>query len=923
MLCQTGEIVSYPSQTQIRKRRTEIGNLHRNHALTFLALWLENKNSSVLLMNDGGLAKMPSSEKYVVIRPPQLSENIAISPLSILSRMHKNHCSFQKIPSLASHVFCKTSQDHAINACETNQFTCSDGTCILDIYQCDGTFHCQDGSDEDARRPFCHAKQGSYMDITNSICAELCKAPSCVCDGLHFQCRNGGCVPWSHVCDCKRDCQDGSDEQFCLLCYHGRDLNYPSENEVKYVERPKKQGTFVCGDKEIIPLEWVGDQVSDCHGTSDDELLYHMYLSTGERNFTGCTSGHTTCVLGFGKCFPVEATCVYEKDKRGKTKYCTNGIHFLSCDNVDCQSRFKCPHAYCIESYMVCDAQFDCPNGEDEGLFCERPSCPGMFKCSESSVCVHPRHIGDGTPHCVLSADDESVYSSFCEPGCKCRGMVKDCSFAKIESSKVTTTLSGAWAAVILQNTLLQSVPYGYLSSTLVIVDFSFNHITQIRPGEVKFLYNLHELYLQHNLIEFIRPLTFFGLSSLQKLVLASNGISNLSANSFLGLYNLVWLNLDNNAIKYIAPCTFGGLNRIEALTLKRNNLTEITSAMLCGLDNVRYLDLSFNQIQAIQLLFTISEITITVHLMEYCCLLPRHIECVPLNSHGIGQYKCPQILKIKIVNWLLGSAVFLANIVAPICWSKLKSPHGIMAFLVSLLHTVDCLAALPLLVTAAADIVYGSHYRRYASEWTQGVVCKGVAYIGYVAFILSMGCITLIARQRYLGIAYPLHKRKISRKFALIYVSMSFVTSSACVLATLLVGSPSGSVQLNPLCMIYAQPTGGLKSKWFACLYILMNVSIIPLIYFSIAAVYSLLKLDTVPSVSKIKRKKPVFKMFFTLIVYVLICGSHSIMEIIHIWQPLTDIGRLVVFIVIFPLHSLTNPWVVTIIPSLQSACT
>ncbi len=698
-------------------------------------------------------------------------------------------------------------------------------------------------------------------------------------------------------------------------------MNYPSENEAKYAIRPQKQRTFVCGDREIIPLDWVGDQVTDCHGTHDDELLYHMYLSTGERNFTGCTSGHTTCMDAFGKCFPIEATCVYEQDKYGKTMHCPNGAHFLSCDMVDCQSGYKCPYSYCIAIYMVCDGKSDCPNAEDEGLFCEGSSCPGMLKCSESSVCVHPMHIGDGTVHCVLSAADERVYSSICEPGCKCHGMVKDCSFAKTVS-KVSTTLSEAWAVLILQNTVLQSVPHGYLSSTLLIIDLSYNHITQIRPGEFKLFYNLHQLRLQHNLIEFIWPLTFFGLSSLQKLVLTSNRISNLSANSFSGLYNLVLLQLDNNAIKYITPCTFQGLNQIETLTLKRNNLTEISRAMLCGLENLRYLDLSFNLFKAIQLPHTMLEIAITVHSIEYCCLLPRHIECVPLNSHEIGHYKCPQIFKSKITIWFLCSTVFLSNIAAPICWNKLKSPHGSMAFLVSLLHTVDGLTALPIFVTAATDAWYGDNYRRYASEWIEGVVCKGVAYLGYVTFILSIGCITLIARQRYLGIAYPLQKQNISRKFALIYVFVGFIISSACVLTTLLVGSQRGPVQLNPLCMIYAQPTGGLKSKWFACLYILMNVSMIPVIYFSIAAVCSLLKVDTLLPTSKFKKTKPVFKIVFTLALYVLTCGSLSLMEIIHIWHPITDVGRLVVFIIIVPLHSLISPWMVTIIPSLQSAC-
>ncbi len=60
---------------------------------------------------------------------------------------------------------------------------------------------------------------------------------------------------------------------------------------------------------------------------------------------------------------------------------------------------------------------------------------------------------------------------------------------------------------------------------------------------------------------------------------------------------------------------------------------------------------------------------------------------------------------------------------------------------------------------------------------------------------------------------------------------------------------------------------------------------------------------------------------MTFTVVVYVLICGSLTIIEVIHIWHPLTDLGRLVVWTLIFPLHSLTNPWVVTITPCLKVA--
>ncbi len=669
----------------------------------------------------------------------------------------------------------------------------------------------------------------------------------------------------------------------------------------------------------MVPLDWVGDMVSDCHGNLDDELMYHMFLTTRKCNFTGCPSGETTCMGGFGKCFPVEATCVFEADEHGKTKYCPNGAHFLSCSMADCQSRYKCPHSYRIEIHMVCDGKLDCPNGEDEGFFCKIPWCPGMLRCSESSVCVHPRYIQDGTPHCVVSADDERVDHSTCDPLCTCYGMVKNCSFGRVEIN-VTTPISEPWIVILLQNNKLKSVPSEYLSNTLIVLDLSFNQITQLLYGEFKQLYNLQELRLQGNLIVSIQSLTFFALSSLQVLSLTSNRISILNTHLFLGLYNLVALHLDNNVIKHIKVCAFEGLNKINKLILKQNHLTTINSTMMCGLDSVQYLDLSFNLLKAIHLPPSVSDVTLHVHSVEHCCFLPRHTECVPLMVvETRWSYTCPRVLRSKeIVIWFLVLVVFLPNIAAPICWRKTKTRHESMTFLVCLLHLVDALIAVPISAVAMADAWYGTRYNRFGVQWTQSVMCKAVAYIGYVTFTLSISCITLITRQRYLGIVYPLHKRNIARPVAVMYFFASFIISSVFILVTFLMGSQGEPVQLNPLCLIYAQAMGGLKSNWFSCLYVYMNVSLTPMIYYSIVMVCSLTKWD---SVLKKKRKntKPVLKILSTLLVYIIICGSLSIMEIIHIWHPLTDLGRLIVFIIIFPLHALTNPWVVTIIPYLQ----
>jgi subtilisin-like proprotein convertase family protein len=79
-------------------------------------------------------------------------------------------------------------------ACEPDEFTCNNGTCIEDTaeFVCDGVFDdCGDGSDE--------------FPINTD-----CPAP--VCEDDEFTCDNGNCIPELFQCDDDNDCGDGSDE---------------------------------------------------------------------------------------------------------------------------------------------------------------------------------------------------------------------------------------------------------------------------------------------------------------------------------------------------------------------------------------------------------------------------------------------------------------------------------------------------------------------------------------------------------------------------------------------------------------------------------------------------------------------------------------------------------------------------------------
>ena len=113
------------------------------------------------------------------------------------------------------------------NTCNGNHFTCNNGLCVPHGWTCDGEDDCGDSSDE------------SHCGIQT-------------CPPNYFVCGDGKCLPQYWRCDYDNDCSDGSDERDC-----------PRKNCT--------EGQFTCNNGRCIATKWRCDGENECREGSDEQ----------------------------------------------------------------------------------------------------------------------------------------------------------------------------------------------------------------------------------------------------------------------------------------------------------------------------------------------------------------------------------------------------------------------------------------------------------------------------------------------------------------------------------------------------------------------------------------------------------------------------------------------------------------------------
>ncbi len=503
-----------------------------------------------------------------------------------------------------------------------------------------------------------------------------------------FSCNDKTLISATSLCNGMTDCFENEDE---MLCIYFDNLFYPLDL-CKFIKSAEVTSYY----RNCPSL--IGRQVSNFSCTSPLSSMTPLIF-----DLLGQNQSH-------GRKMQRSAYCVYDPDPCGLPKGQQNGEHLLSCEEYVCQERhFKCPEFYCLPWRLVCNGLWEWPGGREE-VGCKNKSCPGMFKCKNSSICVPPDDICDyssnkPTGDCPLG-DDEffckiDTVSQPCPSNCHC-------------------LLFGLYC----KNTLLEQK-----NNFELYIIIKFNHVTL--PLGQRVLDELGRpviLIFNHCKLESICKQMKRSNSDLQVLDVSYNLIGALSRHCFKMMPHIKGLNMSKNTIHIIKSHSFYSSVHIGQIDLSWNDITDLHDSNFAGLISLKSLNLSKNEIVSASVL-TFQNIHITKIITDHykvCCVKPTLEVICPIKPPWLQS--CKRLLiktVIRMLAYLVNSLGILMNICSLfiVLQKKVQSGDSFNS-LIAWISTSDAFCCISFLTIAINDEVYSSNYLKHEFYLRRNILC-------------------------------------------------------------------------------------------------------------------------------------------------------------------------------------------------------
>ncbi len=430
--------------------------------------------------------------------------------------------------------------------------------------------------------------------------------------GSHlFLCFEGSYISGANVCNNMVDCphMDSSDESCncnhsdvdlhstCKIIFFGSKatcsylyymsanrvcskfiLHTPSLTDIHISSIPDK---YICQHGAEIHAVFADDLISDCGPLSEDEPALTSLLKTG--TFKPCKDpNQIPCWQGHSKCFDVFDICIFRLDQHNSLAPCRNGGHLENCTKFECNTFYKCPQSYCIQWELVCNNKWDCPSGSDESICSNKDRCFQMFKCKATmQMCLHVGNVCDGYQNCPFGDDEVlcQLNEIECVPTCHCLALAMTCMNNTLSFTRSYPHIS---LSILFCNIALPALLSDF--SKVIILNLVGDHVSQL-CDDLAFPNGLLLLDISFNLVTQILQSCLKDTINLQIFLGNNNLLDVIETHSFANLPNLKYVNLSNNQLKAVPQNVFSAPTVIKVISILNIPTTEISELAFKGLE--------------------------------------------------------------------------------------------------------------------------------------------------------------------------------------------------------------------------------------------------------------------------------------------------------------------------------------------------
>jgi len=328
------------------------------------------------------------------------------------------------------------------------------------MYRCDNILDCPEGTDEMNCQPKCLRHHSFLSDeVPLDILSGKCIFGIHACTDTHFTCEVSGCVSLDKVCDQKKDCKDGSDED-PVIC------------KQLILTRTDYSHNMCLYNPQVSTNQIIPDEVCEYDECSRKFKCYITY------------------------CIPFSLLCDGKLD-------CPYGEDEENCATVKCVGLLQCRDStVCVHPDNICDGILDCIHKDDE-LVCPLDDCP------DNCICWG---FVTNCSYLDLKEIKENTIKTYTRSLIMSNNKITHVTFDRLLLPNLK--VSGNLLVVNLSHNSIASVDEDEQFSLMVVqLDLRFNPLSVLKKKYFSSFGRLLDLLLSDNPLHTVRSNAFAGLS--------------------------------------------------------------------------------------------------------------------------------------------------------------------------------------------------------------------------------------------------------------------------------------------------------------------------------------------------------------------------------------------------------------------------